>query len=105
MKQRQLCLPLFFNVKKETGFRRGGVRKQRHKKAAFARLRRQILSATTKGAFENFPCIRIKIDLFMVPCSSAPEFWMEKVRRTAPQALVAWGAVLSALYAKILRQN
>ena len=41
----------------------------------------------------------------MVPCSSAPEFWMEKVRRAAPQALVAWGAALSALYAKILRQN
>ncbi|HIV87899.1 MAG TPA: hypothetical protein H9896_07335, partial [Candidatus Pygmaiobacter gallistercoris] len=34
-----------------------------------------------------------------------PEFWMEKVRRAAPQALVAWGAALSAFYAKSLRQN
>ena len=105
-------------TKKRHGFRCGSVRKQRHKKAAFARLRTnakrscvQILRGsfaartTTKGAFENFPCIRIKIDLFMVPCSSAPEFWMEKVRRAAPQALVAWGAALSALCAKILRQN
>ena len=30
---------------------------------------------------------------------------MEKVQRAAPQALVAWGAALRALYAKILRQN
>ena len=90
---------------KSPAFRRGDARKQRRKKAAFARLRRQILSTTTKGAFEKFPCTRIKIDLFMVSCSSAPEFWMEKVRRAAPQALVAWGAALSALYAKILRQN
>ena len=60
----------------------------------------------------RFPCTRIKIDLFTVPSTSetdvvcsAPEFWMEKVRRAAPQALVAWGAALRALYAKILRQN
>ena len=98
-------MALILNKMKGCVIRCGSVRKQRHKKAAFARLRRQILSTTTKGAFEKFPCTRIKIDLFMVFCSSAPEFWMEKVQRAAPQALVAWGAALRALYAKILRQN
>ena len=54
-------------VRKTEGDRgRGGARKRRRETAAFARLRRQIASTTTEGAFGVFPCSRIEIRPFPV---------------------------------------
>ena len=43
--------------------------------------------------------------IFIAPAAHAPGFWMKKAQRAAPQALVACGAALRVLCAKILRQN
>ena len=43
--------------------------------------------------------------IFVAPAAHAPGFWMKKAQRAVPQALVAWGAALRVLCAKILRQN
>ena len=68
---------------------RGDIRKRRRKRSAFAGLQRQSPLTTTKGACGSFPCTPIKIGPFPVLRSSAPGFWMQKVRKGAAQALVA----------------
>ena len=110
--------PSLFGQKKRDWKRCVSIRKQRRKKAAFARLRtnaKRSCVQTIRGSFAarttNQGCLRCfslhphQNRPFYGVCSSAPEFWMEKVQRAAPQALVAWGAALRAFYAKILRQN
>ena len=81
------------------------IRKQRRKKAAFARLRRQAPSTTTEGAVSNacgvglgsFPCTRIKIGLFTVYAVLPQNFGWRKCKERPPKPW--WlGGPLCVLY-------